>query len=89
MPNRLGGFVEEQQKPDCPLIGEGSNVFNLLGIAARTLRENGMEEQAPEMMKHATSSGSYDKVLCVIGEYVNITSAEDMEMGQEQEFGGM
>ena len=88
VPNRLGGFVEEQQqKPDCPLIGEDGNIFNLLGIAARTLRENGMAEQASEMMKRATASGSYDEALCVIGEYVNITSADGPEMGQE--FGGM
>lgn len=88
VPNRLGGFVEEQQqKPDCPLIGEDGNIFNLLGLAARTLRENGMAEQASEMMKRATASGSYDEALCIIGEYVNITSAEDAEMGQK--FGGM
>lgn len=87
VPNRLGGFVEEQQKPDCPLLGEDGNIFNLLGLAARTLRESGMEEQASEMMKRATASDSYDEVLCVIGEYVNITSADGLEMGQE--FGGM
>lgn len=87
VPNRLGGFVVEQQKPDRPLIGEDGNIFNLLGIAARTLRENGMAEQASEMMKKATASGSYDEALCVIGEYVNIASAEDVEI--EQELGGM
>lgn len=87
VPNRLGGFVEELQKPDCPLIGEDGNIFNLLGIAARTLRENGMAEQASEMMKRAAASGSYDEALCVIGEYVNITSADGPEM--EQELGGM
>lgn len=59
----------------------------MLGIAARTLRENGMNEQASEMMERATTSGSYDKALGIIGEYVNVTSAEDVEM--EQEFGGM
>lgn len=87
VPNRLGGFVNEQQKPDCPLVGEDGNIYNLLGIAARTLRENGMNEQASEMMERATTSGSYDKALGIIGEYVNVTSAEDVEM--EQEFGGM
>ena len=40
VPNRLGGFIQEQtpQKPDCQLIGEDGNIFNLIGIAARTLR---------------------------------------------------
>ena len=27
----------KQTKPDCPLIGEDGNIFNLVGIAARTL----------------------------------------------------
>ena len=27
----------KQQKPNCPLIGEDGNIFNLVGIAARTL----------------------------------------------------
>lgn len=39
------------------------------------------------MMQRASTSGSYDKALCIIGEYVNITSAEDGEITQE--FGGM
>ena len=37
VPNRLGGFIEEQpaqeqKKPDCPLIGQDSNIYNLMGI---------------------------------------------------------
>ena len=27
----------KQQKPNCPLIGEDGNIFNLVGLAARTL----------------------------------------------------
>lgn len=91
--NRLGGFTEERQsqapqKPDCPLIGRDGNIFNLMGLASRTLKENGLSEQAKEMRGRITASGSYDEALCIIGEYVNITSMEDaqerggMEMGQ-------
>ncbi len=29
----------EKRKPDCPLIGQDGNVFNLIGIASRTLKE--------------------------------------------------
>lgn len=36
-------------KSDCPLIGENGNIFNLVGIAARTLKRNGLYEQASEM----------------------------------------
>ena len=33
------------EKPKCPLIGSDGNIFNLLGMASRTLRENAMREQ--------------------------------------------
>ena len=88
-PNRLGGFVQEREqesvKPDCPLIGQNGNIMNLIGIAGRTLREHGMEQQAAEMFNRITQCQSYDSALSIIGDYVNITSVEqtenmDMEM---------
>lgn len=87
VPNRLGDFISEQQerqKPDCPLIGQDGNIFNLMGIASRTLRRNGMSEQASEMCDRIRESGSYDKALCIIGEYVNITSTEDDGMDEDE-----
>ena len=78
--NRLGGFEKTTQKPDCPLIGEDGNIFNLMGIASRTLRGHGMGEQAKEMTSRIRASGSYDEALNIIGEYVNITSAEENDM---------
>ena len=83
VPNRLGGFVDETQKPDCPLIGEDGNIFNLMGIASRTLRDHGMGEQAKEMTSRIRASGSYDEALNIIGEYVNITSAEESDMDMD------
>lgn len=56
---RLGGPLQEQQhngKPDCPLIGEDSNIFNLMAIASRTLKENGLPEQAREMRQRIEQS---------------------------------
>ena len=77
VPNRLGGFRKESvEKPDCALIGENGNIFNLAGIAAQTLREHGLKAQAEEMKG---SSGSYDEALCILGEYVNITSVDGQE----------
>lgn len=77
VPNRLGGFEEKPQaeKPDCALIGQDGNVFNLVGIASRMLRENGMEAEAKEMQESVFASGSYDMALSIIGKYVNITAA--------------
>lgn len=85
--NRLGGPLEENapaQKPDCPLIGQDGNIFNLMGIATRTLKEHGMEEQAREMRSRIMESGSYDKVLVIIGDYVNITSVDEMDEDFEE-----
>ena len=59
-------------KPDCKLIGEDGNIFNLMARAIKTLRENDLSEEAKEMRERITSSGSYDEALCIIGEYVNI-----------------
>lgn len=86
--NRLGGFIPEEtaekKKPDCKLIGTDGNIFNLMGIASRTLHQNGMVEQAVEMRDRICASGSYDEALCIIGDYVNITGDdenEDMDEG--------
>lgn len=80
VPNRLGGFIgeppQESEKPDCALIGRDGNIFNLVGIAARTLREHGLKNQANEMKDRIFSSGSYEEALCIIGEYVNIMDSE-------------
>lgn len=61
----------QKQKPDAPLIGAKGNVFNLMGIASRTLKAAGMGKQANEMFERASASGSYEEVLNIIGEYVN------------------
>lgn len=69
----------EKIKPDCPLIGENNNIFNLMGIANRTLKRNNMIDEAKEMCSRVTSSDSYGKALSIIEEYVNITSSEEYD----------
>ena len=90
VPNRLGGFTAEneqvQKKPNCPLIGQNGNIFNLLGIASNTLKENDMADEAKEMRERIVSCGSYDEALGIISEYVEITSVDEeetVEMGLE------
>ena len=74
--NKLGGF-EVKQKPDCELIGQDGNIFNLMGIASHTLKQNGMADEAKEMCSRVTSSGSYCEALNIIGDYVNITDGSE------------
>lgn len=66
-------------KPDCPLIGADGNIFNLMGIASKTLKDYGMPEQAEEMRNKIMASGSYEEALNILGEYVNITFVEEIE----------
>lgn len=68
---------EEKVKPECKLIGEDGNIFNLMGLASRTLKNNGMKEQASEMCDRVTHSNSYYEALNIIGEYVNITGDDE------------
>ena len=91
VPNKLGGFIEEntesvRAKPKCALIGEDGNIFNLMGIASRTLKDNGLRAEAKEMCDRITSSGSYDEALCIIGEYVDICSKEDLDEEYDEDF---
>ena len=63
-------------------IGD-SNIYNLLGIASKTLQRNGMKEEAREMCEKIRQSGSYSEALCILGDYVNITSVDDEESEDE------
>lgn len=59
-------------KPTCKLLGEDGNIFTLLGLASKTLKNNGMKEEAAEMTKRVMESGSYDEALMIISKYVEI-----------------
>ena len=50
-----------------------------MGIASRTLKQNGLADQAKEMCDRIHDSGDYYKALGIIGEYVNITSVDDAQ----------
>ena len=84
--NELGGYIQEQpkqSKPDCPLIGADGNIFNLIGLASRTLRENQMAEQAVEMRTRVEQSHSYHAAVSIIGEYVNFCTQEEYQKHEE------
>ena len=70
----------QRVKPDCELIGQDGNIYNLMGIASRTLRENGMGPEAKEMVARIDAEAhNYNQALIIIGEYVNITGPEESE----------
>lgn len=61
-------------KPTCKLIGENGNIFNLIRIASRELKQSGLKELAEEMQKRITNgeAGNYDEALQIIMEYVEV-----------------
>lgn len=67
VPNRLGGFISKEQtaetapKPDCPLIGQDGNIFNLMGIASRTLKQNGLADTSNIPRTATARGGSREK----------------------------
>lgn len=63
---------QERQKPSCPLIGQNGNIFHLMGLASRTLRQCGMADEAKEMQNRIMGGDchSYEEALRIISEYV-------------------
>jgi len=59
-------------KPECRLIGEDGNVFNIIGRVSKALKKAGYEEQAKEFIEKAFNSESYDAVLALAQNYVDI-----------------
>jgi hypothetical protein len=62
-----------------------------VGIASRTLKQNGLSEQAKEMTEKVFACDSYFEALNIIGEYVNITGQDDFEedCNEDLEMGGI
>ena len=76
---------ESREKPKCNLIGQDGNIFNLMGIASKTLKRNGLYDESKEMIeKITTTAKSYEEALCIISDYVEITSEE--KLYEEEEF---
>ncbi|NTW70663.1 MAG: hypothetical protein HGA49_00260 [Eubacteriaceae bacterium] len=59
-------------KPKCKLIGENGNIFNLMGIASKTLKRLGLAKESDEMLNRISVCGSYDEAIQIISEYVEV-----------------
>jgi hypothetical protein len=80
--DRMGYSIDDYivEKPKCKLVGEDGNIYNLMGIASRALKKNGLEEEAKEMFnKITTEAKSYNEALCIIMDYVDVTGEEISE----------
>jgi len=59
-------------KPKCKLVGTDGNVFCIIFKVSTTLKKAGLKNEAEEFSKKAMSSKSYDDVLCLCHDYVNV-----------------
>jgi len=62
----------EIKKPEVRLIGEDGNVFNLIGIVSSEMKRAGLVEEAKGMTQKAMQCHSYEEVLALFSEYVEI-----------------
>ena len=62
----------ESAKPICKLVGTDGNVFAIIGRVREALRRAGQAERASEFVQRAFRAGSYDEVLRLCMEYVEV-----------------
>jgi len=59
-------------KPSCKLSGTDGNVFAVIGRVSKCLAANVSRDAADEFRKRALSSSSYEAVLQLCFEYVDV-----------------
>lgn len=63
-------------KPQCKLIGENGNVFNLIAIVRNTLKQEGLSQELSDFDSDfeqlEQNGGDYNDVLVLIMEYVKV-----------------
>lgn len=64
--------TEASDKPTCQLIGEDGNVFNIINLVKKALTKAGMPDKAKEFQTKAFASHSYDVVLQLAMDYVEV-----------------
>ena len=71
---KLPTFEKENimSKPVCKLTGTDGNVFSIIGTVTKCLRRHGQADKAQEFAAKAMSAGSYDEVLAMTFDYVEV-----------------
>ncbi|HEX5132089.1 MAG TPA: hypothetical protein VFX92_06345 [Candidatus Krumholzibacteria bacterium] len=63
---------ENVERPVCKLVGTDGNVFAVIGRVRETLQRAGQTSSASEFVKRAFAARSYDEVLRLCMEYVEV-----------------
>ena len=59
-------------KPKAKVLGKDGNVFNLIGICSRALKDAKQPERAKEMSEKVFASGSYHEALRIMADYCTL-----------------
>ena len=72
-------YSKEQivNKPKVKLIGQNGNIYNILGIASRALKDTGYADEAKEMQTEVFASDSYQEALAIVLQYVDEAYNDD------------
>lgn len=62
----------KSSKPVCQLSGTDGNVFSIIGKVSATLKRAGQKEKSEEFLKRAREQDSYDDVLMLVNDYVEV-----------------
>ena len=54
------------------VVGEDSNIFNLLGVVTKELKRNGYRDLAKDLPPQIFECNSYDKALTILDRYVEL-----------------
>lgn len=68
----------EYQKPICNVRIYG-NMYELICLASKTLKQNNMHNESREMIERATLSYSYDDAFNIIDEYIELSKEQENE----------
>ncbi len=63
---------EKQSGIPCRLVGEDSNIFNLLGLAVRALKRGGRADLVKPLTEDVFASKSFEEALAHIMEYFEV-----------------
>ena len=64
--------TQASRKLACKLTGTDGNVFSVIGRVQRVLKEGGQPDRASEFVRRAFQAKSYDEVLGLCTDYVEV-----------------
>ena len=67
---KIQDHMQMTQRPKMQLLGQGGNIFAIMGRASRLLKNAGQSDKAKEMRDRVMSCDSYQKALSIVSEYV-------------------